>query len=133
MSSLFSLFGPTFTIPLAAVLSNGPDQIREPLLEFLNRYLTALQLERFILGVKVLAAAGLVKAINARLNAWALNNWKFSADTQKWKWPREVAVITGGSSGIGLETVKQMLAKGIKVAVFDVQDVPKELGQRECK
>jgi 3-oxoacyl-ACP reductase-like protein len=99
--------------------------------QFLAQYLSSQQLDRFELGVRLLAVAGLVKGVNAQLNKWALNNWKFSPDTQKWKWSREVAVITGGSSGIGLETVKQMLAQGIKVAVFDVQDVPKELHQCE--
>merc|ERR1712115_178854 len=64
---------------------------------------------------------------NARLNQWALNNWKWSADTQKWKWPREVAVVTGGCSGIGLHMVKQLQQKGVKVAVFDIQALPKEL------
>ena len=32
----------------------------------------------------------------------------------------KVALVTGGSSGLGLETVKCLLKKGMKVAVFDV-------------
>ncbi|EST07251.1 Short-chain dehydrogenase/reductase SDR [Kalmanozyma brasiliensis GHG001] len=33
---------------------------------------------------------------------------------------REVAVITGGSGGIGMEVVKQLSARGVKVAILDI-------------
>ncbi|SPO26905.1 uncharacterized protein UTRI_10368_B [Ustilago trichophora] len=33
---------------------------------------------------------------------------------------REVAVITGGSGGIGIEVVKRLSAKGVKVAILDI-------------
>jgi NAD(P)-dependent dehydrogenase (short-subunit alcohol dehydrogenase family) len=46
---------------------------------------------------------------------------------KKWDWKREVAVVTGGCSGIGLEIVKQLMRKGVKVAVFDIQPVPKAI------
>ena len=44
-----------------------------------------------------------------------------------------VAIVTGGASGLGLATVKGFLAKGAKVAIFDLnvdvgQAVAAELG-----
>ena len=33
---------------------------------------------------------------------------------------RQVAVVTGGSGGIGSETVKRLAAKGVKVAILDI-------------
>ena len=120
-------FSPSMTIPLLLALSYGPASIREPLLQTLSQYLSGENIQRLITGLKFLAVGGVLTKINARLNQWALNNWKWSADTQKWKWPREVAVVTGGCSGIGLHMVKQLQQKGVKVAVFDIQALPKEL------
>jgi NAD(P)-dependent dehydrogenase (short-subunit alcohol dehydrogenase family) len=43
------------------------------------------------------------------------------AARKAWSNPsREVAVITGGSGGIGMEVVKRLAAKGVKVAIFDL-------------
>jgi len=39
----------------------------------------------------------------------------------KYDWEREVAVVTGGSDGIGKEIVLLLAEKGVKVAVLDVQ------------
>ena len=124
-------FSPSITVPLLVALTYGPANVREPALQFLSQYLSPSNIERLITSLKVLAAGGLLKRLNARLNQWALNNWKWSADTHKWKWPREVAVVTGGCSGIGLHMVKQLQQKGVRVAVFDIQPLPKEF--ESCK
>lgn len=43
------------------------------------------------------------------------------AARKAWSSPtREVAVITGGSGGIGIEVVQRLAAKGVKVAIFDI-------------
>jgi all-trans-retinol dehydrogenase (NAD+) len=44
-----------------------------------------------------------------------------------WDWPNEIAVITGGSSGIGKCIVDRLLSSGLRVAVLDVQEPPKDL------
>lgn len=50
----------------------------------------------------------------------AVNNWVRKADTGRWDWPKEIAVITGGAAGIGLLVVKGLIARGVRVAVLDV-------------
>jgi len=124
-------FSPSITVPLVIALTYGPSNVREPLLQALGQYLNEENIHRVITALKVLAVGGLLSGVNKRLNRWALNNWKWSSDVQKWKWSREVAVVTGGCSGIGLHMVKQLLEKGIKVAVFDIQSPPKELQKCE--
>ena len=44
--------------------------------------------------------------------------WK--NDKSAWRWTSEVAVVTGGSAGIGACVVKELVSHGIKVAVLDV-------------
>ena len=48
------------------------------------------------------------------------------------------AVITGGASGLGAATARQLAAKGVKIAIFDLQEekgeaLAKELGGVFCK
>jgi hypothetical protein len=118
---------PSFTAPLGLALAFGPAGIREPLLQVLSKILSEQNIERLIATLKWLAILGIVKNVNSRLNQWALNNWRWTSDTKNWDWKREVAVVTGGCSGIGLEIVKQLMRKGVKVAVFDIQPVPKDI------
>jgi all-trans-retinol dehydrogenase (NAD+) len=84
-------------------------------------------LTRFIKFLKWTWALGMVGKVNNTLNSWALNNWKWKSDKDKWVWGKEIAVVTGGCSGIGLETVRGLMRKNIKVAVLDVQSLPKAL------
>lgn len=57
---------------------------------------------------------------NSFLNRLAANRWTLKSDKANWNWTKEVAVVTGGSGGIGACVVKQLVAQGIKVAVLDV-------------
>ncbi|KAK7987076.1 NAD(P)-binding protein [Apiospora saccharicola] len=71
-----------------------------------------------------LATVGVIRKTNAALNAWATNNWQIRAG-QGWDWPSEIAVVTGGCSGIGKAIAEALVSHGIRVAVLDVQDAPK--------
>lgn len=64
--------------------------------------------------------------LNESLNSWSLNNWRARAD-KRWKWDEEVAVVTGGCGGIGKELVLGLVRRGVKVAIFDVQPLPKDM------
>lgn len=57
---------------------------------------------------------------NSFLNRFAINRWSLKNDKAKWNWSKEIAVVTGGSGGIGAYVVKQLVAHGISVAVLDV-------------
>ncbi|KAH8178063.1 short chain dehydrogenase domain-containing protein [Sarocladium implicatum] len=56
----------------------------------------------------------------------AHNSWRLRAG-KGWNWANEIAVVTGGSSGIGKCIVDRLVALGLRVAVLDVQDLPKDL------
>lgn len=57
---------------------------------------------------------------NSVLNRWAENRWIWHNDTSAWDWKKEVAVVTGGSQGIGACVVKKLASQGISCAVLDV-------------
>lgn len=63
----------------------------------------------------------LVYEVNSTLNAWAENRWLFTSDKSSWQWTQELAVVTGGSNGIGAAVVKELVSHGVKVAVLDIQ------------
>ncbi|PGH06674.1 hypothetical protein AJ79_06458 [Helicocarpus griseus UAMH5409] len=67
--------------------------------------------------LKYLLAIGLVRKVNGWINNYALNHG--TSDTYVWK--SEIAVVTGGSDGIGRRVTLLLAARGIKVAVLDVQ------------
>lgn len=76
--------------------------------------------------LKILLGLGLTRTINNKLSSMAANAWRWGP-APGWDWPREVAVVTGGCSGIGLAIVHKLRAKGIRVAIFDIQPLPAEL------
>ena len=76
---------------------------------------------------KTLFSIGLVHKISSTLSSVALNNWRWTSDRERWDWPNEIAVVTGGCSGIGEEIVRSLARNGIKVVVLDIQDQPERL------
>jgi all-trans-retinol dehydrogenase (NAD+) len=57
---------------------------------------------------------------NSVLNRWAENRWAWRTDASGWDWKKEIAVVTGGSQGIGACVVKKLVSQGIRCAVLDV-------------
>ncbi|KAF2853208.1 NAD(P)-binding protein [Plenodomus tracheiphilus IPT5] len=58
--------------------------------------------------------------LNSALNRLAENRWSWKSDKSRWVWSKEVAVVTGGSAGIGACVVKRLVSQGVKVAVLDI-------------
>jgi all-trans-retinol dehydrogenase (NAD+) len=114
---------------LHLLLTRAPEKIREPLLNQLRKRFSEGTIAKIITVLKWLTIVAWTKKVNDRLNAWALNNWVWKAQTGNWTWGWEVAVVTGGCSGIGKEIVKGLTAAGIKVALLDIQELPKDLEQ----
>ncbi|GAM89850.1 hypothetical protein ANO11243_078890 [Dothideomycetidae sp. 11243] len=96
------------------LLNEGPDSLRVPVLDRLRESLTA-----FI----TTAAYDAVWYTNSFLNNSALNNF-LSADTSNWNWSQEIAVVTGGCSGLGKGFTERLVARGVRVAVLDVSPAP---------
>lgn len=67
--------------------------------------------------LKYLLYIGIARLFNAFLSRGVQNNWTSS----KYDWNREVAVVTGGSDGIGKNIALLLAEKGVKVASLDIQ------------
>jgi all-trans-retinol dehydrogenase (NAD+) len=74
-------------------------------------------------------ALGVVVEANAVLNRWAENKWLWKNDTSAWDWKHEVAVVTGGSQGIGACVVKSLVSHGIRCAVLDVAPLSEDFSR----
>lgn len=118
-----SAFQPLVTGPLLAILLCGPAELRRHLVGLHN-------IDRYTRALRVLTTLGVIRSTNSALNSWATNNWQIRAQ-HGWDWPSELAVVTGGCSGIGKALAYALSAKGIRVAVLDVQDVPSDLALNE--
>lgn len=119
------LLNPIVSAAVLTFLTRAPDHIIQDLLQ--RAFIPAkcdLTFAKTI--IKALFAIGVVRSLNAKLSSMAANSWRFSS-APGWHWPAEIAVVTGGSSGIGLAIVQKLLKKGIKVAVFDIQALPDNL------
>lgn len=79
------------------------------------------------MSLKWLLAIGLIRKANKVLSDWADNKWIWKDDKSVWHWETEVAVVTGGSNGIGAMVAKGLVSNGIKVAVIDVQPLSEDL------
>ena len=67
----------------------------------------------------------LVRWISGLYSDVVRNNWA----RDKYDWPREVAVVTGGAGGIGGHIARILADRGVKVAVLDIQPMTFEVGQ----
>jgi hypothetical protein len=79
--------------------------------------------------LKTFFALWLVMDLNATLCRWAENRWLWKNDETAWRWQDELAVVTGGSNGIGAMVVRGLVARGIKVAVLDLEPLSDDFEQ----
>ncbi|SPJ73365.1 related to a retinal short-chain dehydrogenase/reductase [Fusarium torulosum] len=124
------IFSPLLSGPMLLATIYAPAAVNNALASIAERLpeQIAVTLDLVIVRKIVIAwfALGVLRAINRFLNTMAHNSWRVKA-AGDWDWKNEIAVVTGGSSGIGLSIVQKLTAMGVRVAVFDVQDLPKEL------
>ncbi|KAF2811653.1 NAD(P)-binding protein [Mytilinidion resinicola] len=122
---------PYITGPLLLLLTKIPQSLRDELLRRLSSS-SALHIQKAlpttIKTLKWLVSLGLVTRVNRVLNQAALNGWRFrtSKEHKRWNWEKEVAVVTGGSSGIGEAVVKLLVARHVRVAIVDVLPLGEE-------
>ena len=91
----------------------------EQVQEILRRQEKYIILQNPVLNIGFLGL-GCVWAINRLLTKAAEDNWLLRSSVDEWQWENEVAVITGGSNGIGALITEGLAAKGVTVAVIDI-------------
>ena len=121
---------PAIPASLLAVLWYGPAPFRDWFLKLLAEH-TTIQPQMLRLTLRVLLALGSIKLANRSLSKVAANNWLVSSP-KPWQWSKEIAVVTGGSGGIGRLIVQGLAKRGLTVVVLDVQELPKELMGNVC-
>ncbi len=120
--------------PLLFLFTGAPLAFQDRLLRHLPEKVSKAQLVTVLTWA---LAAGLGSQINSWLTAWARNNWLFWGRGRGPKfgqngWDKEVAVITGGSSGIGNLTARGLAANGVKVCILDIAE-PAEEGKNTAR
>lgn len=133
VSNLISLsvshlaLNPAVTASLLYILTKGPAGLRTRLT---NRFAGLRDPARYATIIRALQwclTLGLLRSANKTLNHLALNNYRLRPSSAQWHWDKEVAVVTGGCSGIGALIVKRLVSRGVTVAILDVQSLPPEL------
>ncbi|EEU34635.1 uncharacterized protein NECHADRAFT_34821 [Fusarium vanettenii 77-13-4] len=124
------ILSPFLTGPLLLIATHAPHLAHDALASVISRLpdsvTASLKPATIKLALQVLVGLGLIRSLNKTLNTMAHNSWRLRA-SKGWDWPNEIAVVTGGSSGIGKDIVKRLVSLGVQVAVLDVQDLPKDL------
>lgn len=111
------------------LLNDGPASLRIPILDRIRSLLSPQQVTSLVGYLRsaflTTAVYDAVWYVNSFLNNLALNNFR-RADTSKWNWSQEIAVITGGASGLGKGFAQELASKGVRVAILDVSPPPPE-------
>lgn len=137
VSNLLSLsishlaLNPAVTAALLYILTKGPTTLRSRLTSRFAALRDPVRHATVIKALKWLLTLGLLKNANKTLNHLALNRYRLRPESSRWNWDKEVAVVTGGCSGIGSMIVKRLISRGIKVAILDIQQLPPSL--QGCK
>jgi hypothetical protein len=122
----YGLLNPVITGPLLYILTKGPQQYQQPILQALGPYLSANVLPGAITGLKWLFVLGIISPVHEFLNELANNNFRWKAEV--YDWPNEIAVVTGGANGFGRLMSEGLAAHGVNVMALDIGDsLPKEM------
>lgn len=118
---------PVITASLLYILTKGPPQIRNHLFNRFESLRDPQRLAKILKALKGLLALGLLGTINQQFNKVALNAGRWTKEKKRWNLSQEIAVVTGGCSGIGELVVRGLSKKGVTVAVLDIQQLPPSL------
>ncbi|KAF2274224.1 dehydrogenase/reductase SDR family member 8 precursor [Westerdykella ornata] len=118
---------PVITASLLWILTKGPESVKEFLVSRSASLRDPVRFAKIVRTLKTLLVVGLLGKVNKQLNTIALNAWRLKSEKKRWKLTQEIAVVTGGCSGIGELTVKGLWKKSVKIVILDIQDLPSGL------
>ena len=123
-----TLLNECLALPVAAAITwlsqpSSATYLRQ-ILDFASRYninITSLNLTQLARAALYLGGTGLLISANNFLTKWASNNFTRSLPGEWSHWEREIVVVTGGSSGVGAEVIKGLLARNplTKIVIID--------------
>ncbi|KAF2003026.1 dehydrogenase/reductase SDR family member 8 precursor [Amniculicola lignicola CBS 123094] len=122
-----TVFNPVITASLLYILTRGPESLRRRLIGQFAYLQDPGRLATIINVLKGLVSFAVINRVNGQFNKMALNAWRVKSEKKRWNLAKEIAVITGGCSGIGALTVKGLAERGVRVAVLDIQGLPESL------
>lgn len=70
-------------------------------------------------AILLVTAYKLLKGVNSYLSQQVQNNW---VRARPWNPQKELAVITGGSSGIGKQIMHDLTKLNVKIVIYDIQE-----------
>lgn len=127
MAALHSLVGalthPVLVGPLLWLGTIAPDEYRLQAIGFLvEKGVPSHYIPTGLTVLKVLFAYGVARQLNNALNYLSYRNFRaFGQPKTAWNWPSETAVVTGGSGDIATHVVRNLVKKGLKVAILDIR------------
>ncbi|EGS22093.1 short-chain dehydrogenase/reductase-like protein [Thermochaetoides thermophila DSM 1495] len=124
-----TLLSPFVTVPVLFAVTYHLDTVSRllsPLPQGLALISPPHQSSSLLNVLRVVVAWGILRAANRALSAIAATSWRL-VPAPGWDWPNEIAVITGGSSGIGKAIAEKLSSMGVRIAVLDIQELPKDL------
>lgn len=123
---------PVVTASLLYLLTKGPTQVREHLVSRIASLRDPQRLATILKVLKGLLALGVLGTVNKKLNSAALNSGRWTSEKSRWNLNKEIAVVTGGCSGIGELIVRELIQRGVTVAVLDIRQLPVSLQGSMC-
>ncbi|KAK4184344.1 hypothetical protein QBC35DRAFT_506105 [Podospora australis] len=108
---------------LASIASKAPEVVAAQIASLPG----LLDSPNFMTGLRVVTGLAVASKLNQIFNTMAHNSWRLGAAKGWDDWSDEIAVVTGGCSGIGKDIVQRLAAMGMRVAVLDIADFPKDM------
>jgi len=115
-------FTPYLSGAILYALTRSPLKFRQALRAQLELYVSSDRVNVAITALKGVFALGVARVLNRYLSLLAQNNMRLSSEQNSYRWPREIAVVTGAAGGFGSHITRKLAAKGVTVIAVDITE-----------